>query len=1341
MRKKFYYLTLIIILLFFSCSGDNSELAFQNNDIEPEYRFFNLLEDYPALDSSFNNLDSHEFNQKLSKPVNKNIYEAKSVLALTSSLLNNPEFSVQKTVLSFNNIIERIIKQDDLNSTVFTESINNSTDGSHSISEKYAKDFYNLLDLYSQNDVYFTDELTTIINKLISYIKDTYQKGELEDIVSDLSAFLLEEDGTTVASTITLFGEIIGKLALSSDTSLYLDANGDVSLDKDSAVLDTGLGNGSRGVKTLLSGINDLLQDKEAKETFFELLSEIGKIFSSEVEGKDAKTVLKELIINLESHFTQGGEIYESNLDYHTNDENIHTDSELGSTITEIAPMLLQLLKRADRSGSMIEDKEDKKTYPLEVFSKRLYDTGFNPDNKNSVASRIEESLYETLRSDIMGKDRKTLKTGDLSKDPFNDPFLEAFVTIASTTSYAGWDDGGETGEILTTPGLLSDPSAMHGHGNATGFLTLNDVFFSIGLKDIIDVPIAGHSLNLGLYSLALPCTGNNISRRALPFTYKDSNLFKFAYDQNYFAPNLMSGFQLFDFGTSNGGNLAGGEGETMNSYKPLNVDGFGETVFSHWYLESMERSTARGEGPYYFVNGMKKEGNRYIYYRLDSRINLIITKPDPNDVSTWTYEYPYDGGNDIKDPDNPLYRLNNRYKATWNSDYYLIHYGNNRRYSPLDMKSGKADAQCVTYSEIIPENSIQRECKTYEEAAYRNFQWYSNEKKFAIIVPLYLKFENLLKGAAFLTIEANGIVGLMNAKKFKENGFWARAGHDNISAVPGDYRFVLQLKAHLLGLDQILPGVSVTDILNDIVYDTILGTGSVLPGFLGHTLPPAPRIGFPFRDYMKDTSAFVGSSSAVDLSKGDMTFTADNDDPVWARRNILLPVVGSLCGANWMYSGPKGMKDTLNYIADGLLPFLIKPHYYYQKDSGLFPRNTWKFNNIGGDVKNTDYGEYAGYFLTRTSDIAGNDPNCEWGGWAERFFFQPKKEMSILTILSESEYGKCDGLLPLLTAYNLYEPQGIANQPNTRVISKLIKLLYLLGNDEKYGDNPKDSNWKENDYSTWGVRRKLLYGLEQISSSFKPQKGTMNTIYEQTYVNIKHPNWIYEKEDQNTSSIRPQDISLSEILDEFIGSDVTGKGLSHVVDIRPNDSDWDNFYKLTGSFAEIFSDGYNGSNRYNIVNNIIDITDKLFTGVTVTDNHIKGLVHSLGSVFTKYNTDSYLWEYPEEITDIVTENLPKILDNYKGHYTDLMIFAETLTEDDGFVEYFLQDLSSDYFAEEIVFQLNEFLDTRLVSDYESSLWRDLSILLKDASSIMDSKEPAWVENLFISHSVVKKSN
>ncbi len=1341
MGKKSYYLILIIVLLFFSCTGDNSESDFQSNDTEPEYRLFDLFEDYPALDSSFNNLNQDIFNKKLNNSVDSSVNEAKTVLSLTGSLLKDPEFSVQNTVLSFNGIMERVIKQDSLDSPLFIESLSNLTVDPYKISGGYAKDFYDFSDLYSQEDVCFADELTKIANKLVSYIKDTYQKGELEDIVSDLTAFLLEKNGTTVASAITLLGEIIGKLALQSDTNMYLDVYGDVSSYKNTAVFDTGLGNGSRGIETFLSGINDLLKDQEAKETFFELFAETGKIFSSEVEGKDAKTVIRELIINLESYFTKGGEIYENNPDYHTNDEKIHIDTELAGTITEIAPMLLQLLKRADRIGAMIEDKKGKKTYPLEIFSKRLYDTGFNPDDQNSVASKIEESIYEVLRSDIMGKDRKTPKTGDLSKDPFRDSFLESFVVIGSTTSYAGWDDGGVTGEVSTHQGFLSDPSEKHGHGNGTGFLSLNDVFFSIGLKDITDITIAGQNLNLGLYSLALPSTGSNISRRALPFTYENSDLFKFAYNQNYCATNLLSGFQLFDFGTWDGGNISGKEGEEMNSYKPLSLDGFGQTVLSRWYLQSMERVTAKGDGPYYFSKGMKKEGDKYIYYRLDSRINVIITKPDPDDVSTWTYQYPYDGGNDIKDPDNPMCRLNNRYKATWNSDYYLVHYGKNRRYSPLDMDSGTAEPQSVIYSEIIPENSAQRECLTYEEAAYRNFQWYSNEKKFAIIVPLYLEFETLLKGAAYLTIEANGIVGLMNAKKFKKNNFWARAGHDKTSAMPGDYRLFLQLKAHLLGIDKIAPGLSVTGILKDIVYNNILGTGSVLPGFIGHTLPPAPRVAFPFRDYMSDTSLFVASSSAVDLSKGDITFTADNNDPVWSRRNILLPVVGSLCGANGTYSGQKGVKDTLSHIVDGLLPFLIRPKYYYQKNSGLFPRNTWKLNNIGGDVKNTDYGDYTGYFLTRTSDIADSDSASEWGGWAERSFFQPKKEMSLLTVLSESRYSKCDGLLPLLTKYDLYKPQGIDNPPNTRVLSKFFKLLYLLGNDEKYGDDPGDSNWKESDYSTWGVRRKLLYGLEQIASSFKPKKGTMNAVYEQTFFNIRHPHWIYEKDDQTGFSLRTQDVSLSEILDEFIGSDDTGKGLANVPDIRLKEFDWANFNRLTGSFAEIFSNSSKGSGRYNIIGDIIDITDKLFTGVTVKDNHIKGLVHSFGAVFTKYNTDVEQWEYPEEITDIVTDNLPLILNNYKGYYTDLMIFANELTEDDEFLEYFLKDLNSDYFTEDIMFQINDFLNTGLVSDYESALWRDLSELLKDASAVIGNDEPVWVENLFISHGVVKKND
>ena len=47
-----------------SCS--EQEYKFQTNYDDPEFRMFDLLDDYPALKDAFSGIDQHEFNVKMS---------------------------------------------------------------------------------------------------------------------------------------------------------------------------------------------------------------------------------------------------------------------------------------------------------------------------------------------------------------------------------------------------------------------------------------------------------------------------------------------------------------------------------------------------------------------------------------------------------------------------------------------------------------------------------------------------------------------------------------------------------------------------------------------------------------------------------------------------------------------------------------------------------------------------------------------------------------------------------------------------------------------------------------------------------------------------------------------------------------------------------------------------------------------------------------------------------------------------------------------------------------------------------------------------------------------------
>ena len=1339
-------IAVILILSLFSCSGDNGPADFQVNDVEPEYRLFSLLDDHPALKNAFDNLDSDQFNRQLASVINPNSAIVKDVVYKVSDLIDNPKHPVTNLIKNASNMLSRINNQNSIDynineNSLVAQKVGESTD--------YASNFYNFSDKYRDSDVKFSDDIVPILRKITGYVKNRYQGEDLEDIISDFSAFLKESTGTTVSSTIELFSEILGKVLIQSDESMYLDGQSQLMLNREnidySINTDTGLGNASKGIEVLISGLYDFInQSEDAREILYGLIRETGKLFSASVEGKDAKTVIKELICNIDKLVLPGGEIYDNNQLYNVNNEEVHSDANLKVLLNEIFPFFLsQLFRRSDREGSFIKDRDNTKIYPLEITAQRFNLIGFDTKNPDNLASHIEESVYEAIRSDIMGKDRMKPLAGNYKDDSFGISFIESFVNVASTTTYSGWTDGGKTGEIISKPGLMVDPAADHGHGTGTGYITLNDVFSSIGVRDIVNVNILGTDVNLGLYTLAMDYTrsGEHVSRRAWPFSYEDRDRYRFPFDQNYMATAMMSGFQTGDFGIPGGGNLNGEECEKLNSYLPHTIDGYGEAAISRWYLEAMERASFRGESPYYSTEGMTKDGSRYTYYRVDGRINLIVTKPDLNDPQTWEYKYPYQGKNDIKDPNNPENRINNRYYEKWKSDYYLVHY-DGKSYTPNDMESGMAvEAGAMEFKEIVPEKCRQRECATYEESAYRNFQWLTCERKYAILVPLYLEFSGLLKGAAFLTIKSNGFNGLLDARRFEKNHVWARAGHDGFSRIPGDYCFNLDLKAHLFGIDKVVNGISVSEILKDIVYNQILGTGTVLPAFTAHTSFSATNIAFPFRDYVEDDYKInVSSSDITDLSHGDVTFKADKSDPVWNRRSFMLPLFNHLCGAWFEYANSPKEKDTLREVIDGLMPMIGRPVYYYQKKEGLYPRNTWKYRNIGGAVNDPEYGaygdEYRGYFLTRSSDVAGTDPDCYWGGWDEKHFYMAIEDMGLVSMLLESEKRKCDGIVSLVCQYDINKPIGPDNQPNTRLLSKLFRLLYLLGDDDIFGDNPQDSSWSENDYSTWGIRRKILYGLEQITSSIKIEKEEMIRIYETDYfAPIKHPLWLFEQDAGGVSlPVRSEDISFSKILDELIGSDDTGKGLSVVADNRQHTADWDNFYKLIDAFGELLSDNGETNGKYNITEDVIKIIDKVFRSVDIKNDDIKSLVHSAGVLLTTFDKNEKVWQYPKDFNNMITGSLPEILENFQGHYDNLLTLSEYASMENGFLQYFLPAWTSSHNTGNLIKQLPDFLEKDLIDNYDSALWVDLSGILIDFADTIDAETPSWVVNAFQSN-------
>ena len=235
----------------------------------------------------------------------------------------------------------------------------------------------------------------------------------------------------------------------------------------------------------------------------------------------------------------------------------------------------------------------------------------------------------------------------------------------------------------------------------------------------------------------------------------------------------------------------------------------------------------------------------------------------------------------------------------------------------------------------------------------------------------------------------------------------------------------------------------------------------------------------------------------------------------------------------------------------------------------------------------------------------------------------------------------RCDGLLPLITQYDVTRSPGDDNPPNTRLITALFKMALAAAN-PKFDERPDGKEFDKNDFSTWTTNERLRYGTEQLISSIKCSKGDRIKINEANYQRSQFwpeiytfPNWMF-----SDNGIRPEDINLDKIIDELIGSDATGKGLAIVPDSRQNPEDWKNFHLFFDAFGELLSNNGETGGKFNIMDELIDLIE-LMNSPEATDEFLVGLRHTIGSIFTRYDRDTEQWLYPDEVLHIMTSVVP----------------------------------------------------------------------------------------------------
>ncbi len=881
--KHLFSILAVSFLLVFSVSCSEDELGdFQENDPEPEYRLFTMLDAYPALRSAVGSIDAYRFNDLMCNAMNDIPDDVKAILEGVESLLSDRNTD---TLSSLRRVLNRVLYQDQID---LDPSVKTRDPGYAAKDFPYYDKLDSVIDPETEQKLNFTKPLLSMSRKMFSYLRYKFSDEELEQVVEDLTVHLRDGD----SNVLKIFFEMMGKLYLQANDDIWHDEGGALcsreSIGTDN-MSNTGIGNAVRGADASLSGQEEEMKNPAFREAYFNVLRESGKLMSSSInaggEEKKFSVVTKELLCNLEKYFTRGGEVYESN------DGNNHyqrgyindsgdmigdvnpatgkleyVNAELGNTLREMFTILPQLWKRSDRPYSIAND-DGSNDYFVDRWFDVLEYLDFDPDS-----AHIEEKMYEMFRYDAWGRDRLEMDTGDVASEPFAASFMQHMMLLTSAAVNCGWTKDNEY----------------------VGYMTIMDSLRNLGGKKLFGM--------LSLFDLCLQGTTmdrDHLFRCKNPFNASEKDDYKFWYDMNYPALSMLPAQIIGDGGTPWGGNPDGGEGATLNNYKAFTCDGNGEPDIIGLMMSMTVRCVWEGDGPYYSKENMEVNGNEYTYFRPDERINVIVTKPDPdnpdptpgdpNSGDEWTYNYPYCGGTDVAwSPADTEYtaelegqRKNNRYYEKVYTDYLMMHleditYSGSKRdvyvspnedeayvdgggldyrvvnsgaASPADFEAGR---MCM--EQMIPERSIDRECDTKLETFYRNYQFFCADYKVGLAIPIYLNFSiaeifgamgfpdwmiNLLvafmpafgdpmsQTAFFMMGECNGAVGFGTMKNFVASG--AELGA--LDHVNGKWRYKRTPGGQLTGGNSRIPG--------DYRLNLMLVGDDVFPfiGFMGNAV------------------------------------------------------------------------------------------------------------------------------------------------------------------------------------------------------------------------------------------------------------------------------------------------------------------------------------------------------------------------------------------------------------------------------------------------------------------------------------------------------------------------
>ncbi len=688
----------LLVFSFISCAEDDLTF-FQQNEPDPPYKLFTILDDYPALKDSFSGIDQREFNSRIADFFDDNMEILPSVMRQMGRVLG-PEDPNTHSLKRIKSIVDRIMDQDNLDK--------DRVSTYPGIPENYYETFSSFLNRVGDSDIDVSSNIRLLADKIIRYILATNNESDIEDMMQDIIDDLNDTEPDNLIEKLQDAVETLSEVIIHSQENMWLGPSGSIVTvlpddpnfpegDDYSSYTDTGLGNVAKGVDALLAGISSLAADETIKEEFYGIVRESMRIPSHSINGKALSTVVKELLFNMERLFTKTniGEPDENDFDLwsdynssiSTDSDKFYVNAELGNTMREIFPALVGLFLRADRDDAVIKDENSQALYPLELLAKALYSANIDLDNLN-----FESSIYKMILEDGEGRTR-LLSSDDSADSNYANKFsmLEQLMFMFAILRDIGFNDRDASGDSPLDWDMMANHG--HGHGESTGgILTKHDVMSNMGTGSFMGFNV--YDLVLNRDAMGQPA-GKFLHRSnqdfgADSFTFTDAQPFgdhPFVWDKNFPVLQMMGGALIGDAGHHLGGqplvpnpdtgelepkilSSASLEEEDWNSYVAYSQDGRGDPKTSTWMMGLLARTCWRGEGPYFSTAGTYvDDGGNNVYLtpggEIYARGNGDVSGEEDLIYPTDKTHYPQ-GLNDSGESEEGL----------WYTDYYLIKSG-----------------------------------------------------------------------------------------------------------------------------------------------------------------------------------------------------------------------------------------------------------------------------------------------------------------------------------------------------------------------------------------------------------------------------------------------------------------------------------------------------------------------------------------------------------------------------------------------------------------------------------------------------------------------------------------